>query len=162
MSVTLIVAMDEGGLIGRDGDLPWRLPEDLKHFRRHTLGHIVLMGRTTFQSLPRLLDGRDNWILSRDPAFRPPGATVFADVEAALEQARRQAREVMVIGGAQVYAALLPLAERILLTRVHTRLSGDTRFPDHEFAGWCAVSLDVRSADERHAYPYSFLELTRR
>lgn len=158
--ITLVVAMDEGGLIGRDGGLPWRLPDDLKHFKRATLGHIVLMGRRTWDSLGRPLPGRDNWVLSRDPAFRPEGARAFATLDAALAEAG--AREVMVIGGSALFAATLPLAARIVLTEVHARLPGDTWFPAWDRAAFRELARADHAADPRHAHAYSFVELERR
>jgi dihydrofolate reductase len=157
--LSLIVAVDEGGLIGRDGGLPWRLPEDLKHFRRLTLGKTVLMGRRTWDSLGKPLDGRDNWVLSRDPALRPAGARVFATLEDAL--AAHRDGELMVIGGAGLFAATLPRASRVYLTRVHARLAGDTWFPLEALAGFRETARDDRPADERHAHAYSFVTLER-
>lgn len=151
--------MDRRGLIGRDGQLPWRLPEDLKFFRRSTLGKTVLMGRRTWDSLGKPLDGRDNWVLSRDPSFQPVGARVFGDLDDAL--AAHEDGELMVIGGAALFEATLPLAQCIYLTQVDAELEGDTWFPVTEFPGFREVSRDDRPADARHAWPYSFLMLER-
>jgi dihydrofolate reductase len=159
-SISLIVAMDEGGLIGRNGQLPWRLPEDLKLFRRLTLGKTILMGRRTFASLGKPLDGRDNWVLSRDPAFRPAGVRVFGDLGEAL--AAHAAGELMVIGGAELFRATLPQAQRVYLTRVHARLDGDTWFPPFDTAAFREAGRADHPADARHAYPYSFITLERR
>ena len=158
-SVSLIVAMDEGGLIGRDNQLPWRLPEDLKHFKRLTLGKTVLMGRKTWDSLGKPLPERQNWVLSRDPAFRPAGARVFATLDEAY--AAHAEGELMVIGGAALFRDCLPRAQRLYLTRVHARLEGDVRFPEFDEKAFRVASRDERPADERHAYPYSFLTLER-
>jgi len=152
--------MDEGGLIGRNGRLPWHLPEDLKHFRRLTMGKIMLMGRRTWDSLGgRPLDGRTHWVLSRDPAFRPAGARVFRDLEDAL--AAHGDDELMVIGGADLFRATLPRARRIYLTRVHTRLEGDTWFPLAELLAFRETQREERPADARHAWPYTFATLER-
>jgi dihydrofolate reductase len=159
-SVSLIVAMDEGGLIGRAGQLPWRLPEDLKHFRRLTLGKTILMGRKTFESLGKPLDGRANWVLSRAVEFRPAGCHVFTDLESALSA--HQAGELMVIGGADLFRQALPLAQRIYLTRVHARLAGDTFFPDVSWQEWHETERRELPADERHAWPLAFLTLERK
>lgn len=159
MAISLIVAMDEGGLIGRDNALPWRLPEDLKFFKRTTLGKTVLMGRKTWDSLGKPLPDRQNWVLSRDPAFAPAGARVFRSLQDAL--AAHAGGELMVIGGAQLFREALPLAQRIYLTRVHARLEGDVRFPQFDAAHFRETSREDRPADERHAYPYSFLTLER-
>ncbi len=157
--VTLIVAVAENGVIGRDGTLPWRLPEDLKHFRRLTLGNTVLMGRKTWQSLGKPLDGRANWVLTRDPAFSAPGAQVFRDLDAALAQPPQG--QLLVIGGAELYRQALPLASRLELTRVHARVEGDTHFPDYDPAQWRETARSDHPADERHAHAYSFLTLDR-
>jgi len=152
--------MDEGGLIGRDGRLPWHLPEDLKHFRRLTMGKTMLMGRRTWDSLGgKPLDGRMHWVLSRDPAFLPTGARVFRDLEGAL--AAHGDDELMVIGGADLFRATLPQARRIYLTRVHTRLEGDTWFPLAELLAFRETQREERPADARHAWPYTFATLER-
>jgi dihydrofolate reductase len=158
-SVSLVVAMDEKGLIGRGGQLPWRLPEDLKHFRRLTLGKTMLMGRKTFDSLGKLLDGRDHWVVSRNPSFRPAGCRVFPDLASAL--AAHAEGELMVIGGAEIFRETLPLADRIYLTRVHAVLEGDTWFPAFDAGAFREVARDARPADERHAWPYTFVTLER-
>ena len=157
--ISLIVAMDELNLIGRNGTLPWRLPEDLKLFRRLTLGKTVLMGRRTFESLGKPLDQRQNWIVSRDTGFQPPGCRVFRDIGEALAQA--PPGELMVIGGTSVFQETLPRARRIYLTRVHARLEGDTWFPHLDPAEFREVARSDHPADDRHAYPYSFITLER-
>ncbi|WP_029921279.1 dihydrofolate reductase [Nevskia soli] len=157
--LTLVVAVSENGVIGRDGGLPWRLPEDLKHFRRLTLGNTVLMGRKTFESLGKPLEGRANWVLTRDAAFAAAGARVFRDLDAAL--AASPQGELLVIGGAELYRQTLPLASRLELTRVHAQVEGDTRFPDYDAKQWRETSRVDHAADERHAHAYSFLTLDR-
>ena len=157
--LTLVVAVADNGVIGRDGDLPWRLPEDLKHFRRLTLGNTVLMGRKTFDSLGKPLEGRANWVLTRDAAYAPAGATVFHDLEAALAAQAQGA--LLVIGGAELYRQTLPHAWRLELTRVHASVAGDTHFPPYDPAQWREVAREDRAADERHAHAYSFLTLER-
>lgn len=152
--------MDRNRLIGRGGDLPWRLPNDLKHFKAVTLGKTVLMGRRTWDSLHvQPLPQRDNWVLSRDPAFAPAGARVFRDLEAALAQPRDG--ELAVIGGAQLYRQALPAAQRIHLTRVDAALDGDTWFPEIDPAQWRETACEQHAADERHAYAYRFVTLER-
>ncbi|MGB0212435.1 dihydrofolate reductase [Algiphilus sp.] len=160
MEITLVLAMDEGGLIGANGGLPWRLPADLKHFRGLTMGRTIVMGRTTWDSIGRPLDGRDNWVLSRDSAFAPDGARVFDNFDAL--RAAAPDTGLAVIGGARVYEQFLPHATRIELTRVHARLDGDTRFPDPELADWQAVTMAPHQPDERHRHPYTFMSLVRR
>ena len=157
--LTLVVAVSENGVIGRDGGLPWRLPEDLKHFRRLTLGNTVLMGRKTFESLGKPLEGRANWVLTRDAAFAPAGAQVFRDLDAALGAPPRG--ELLVIGGAELYRQTLPLASRLELTQVHAQIEGDTHFPDYDAQQWRETARVDHAADERHAHAYSFLTLDR-
>jgi dihydrofolate reductase len=157
--LTLVVAVAENGIIGRDGGLPWRLPDDLKHFRRLTLGNTVLMGRKTFESLGKPLEGRANWVLTRDAAFAPAGAQVFRDLDAALAQPPQG--ELLVIGGAELYRQTLPLASRLELTQVHAQVEGDTHFPDYDAKQWRETTRVDHAADERHAHAYSFLRLDR-
>jgi dihydrofolate reductase len=138
--------------------LPWRLSADLKRFRRLTMGKPLIMGRKTFQSIGGPLDGRDNIVITRNAGFRPPGAIAVPSLEAALTLAReyaelRGADEIMVIGGAEVYRALLPFADRIYLTRVHAAPEGDTLFPELAWENWREVSREPlpRGPGEEHA-----------
>lgn len=130
-NLTAVVAMTPARVIGHNGGMPWHLPEDLKTFKRLTMGHPVLMGRKTWESIGRPLPGRQNIVLSRDEAFRPEGAEVVRSLDAlaALEFARP---EVMVIGGAAVYGLLLPHIRRIWVSRIHREYEGDTWFPAFE------------------------------
>lgn len=155
--------MDENGLIGANGGLPWRLPADLRHFKRRTIGKPILMGRRTFDSIGRALPGRDNLVLTRDVDFAAPGVRCVAGFRQAREIAREAgAKELMVIGGARVYELALPGAKRIYLTRVHEAFEGDTRFPAIDWDEWVQVRRDDHAADEKHAHDFSFIELRRR
>lgn len=158
--LSLIVAVARNGVIGRDGTLPWRLPEDLRHFRRTTLGRPVLMGRRTFESIGRPLDRRRNVVLSRDPAFAPAGVEVDRSLEAALARTA-DAEETVVIGGASLYAESLPRARRLYLTRVHADVPGDVRFPDFDLSAWREVERRDFPADARHAHAFSIVTLER-
>jgi dihydrofolate reductase len=159
--VSLIVAMADNGVIGRGNALPWRLPADLKRFRSLTLGKPVLMGRRTFESIGRPLTGRVNLVLTRDAHWAADGALAVHTVAEALEQARESA-ELVVIGGAQVYTLALPLARRLYLTQVHAQVPGDSFFPPYDPAEWRDVERSAQPADERHAWPLTFLTLERR
>jgi dihydrofolate reductase len=139
--VALVVAVAKNGVIGKDNKLPWRLPGDLKHFRELTWGKPIVMGRKTFQSLGRPLPGRDNIVVSRSRRWDAGGVTVVPTVESALEVAAPLAKakgvdEVMIIGGAQIYALALPLADRVYLTEVDAAPEGDTFFPALDPATW--------------------------
>ncbi|NJO22652.1 MAG: dihydrofolate reductase [Sphingomonadales bacterium] len=142
--VAFVVAVAENGVIGRKGALPWRMPSDLKMFRKLTLGKPVIMGRKTFQSIGKPLPGRDNLVVTRDPAFKADGVEVFASVDAAMVHAQTRAAvcgvdEIAVIGGADIFKAMLPCADRIYLTRIHGVPEGDTFFaPD--MVNWREVS----------------------
>lgn len=146
--VALILARADNGVIGREGGLPWHLSGDLKFFKAQTLGKPVIMGRKTYQSIGRPLPGRPNLVVTRDPAFRPEGVEVFSDIATALARGSALAQEsgaeeVMVIGGGQIYAETLPLAQRIYLTEVHAEPEGDTVFPQLDPADWREVRRDA-------------------
>jgi dihydrofolate reductase len=152
--------MARNGVIGRDNALPWRLPEDLKHFKATTLGKPVLMGRRTFASIGKPLPGRTNLVLTRATGWQAGGVTVVHSLDAALAKVR-DAEEVAGIGGAEVYRLLLPLATRIYLTRVEADIPGDTVFPSLEPSQWREVSSRRFRADERNAYDMTFVTLER-
>lgn len=158
--VSLIVAMTPAGIIGRDHHLPWHLPDDLRRFKALTLGKPVVMGRRTFESIGRPLPGRRNIVLSRHAAGLPAAVVVVRDWPAALAAAA-DAPEIMVIGGAEVYALALPAAQRLYLTVVHAEIAGDVRFPGIDEREWREVERSERAADERHAYALTYRVLER-
>lgn len=145
MKISLIVAVAENGVIGRDGGLPWRMSSDLKTFRRLTMGKPIVMGRRTFQSIGKPLDGRDNIVVTRDPHFDVAGVSTCASASEALTLARvlattRGADEIMVIGGAELYQAVLPAADRVYYTAVHAAPEGDRHFPQLSPLEWREIS----------------------
>lgn len=157
MKRTLVVAASRNGVIGREGALPWRLPEDLRRFRRATIGHPIVMGRRTFESIGKPLPKRRNLVLSRDPTFAPEGAEVLSGLEQAFEAAASgDADEVFVIGGEQVFAEALPRADRILFTLVHAELPGDTFFPAIPSERFELVARSEHPADAEHPHAMSF------
>lgn len=160
-SISLVVAMARNRVIGRNNALPWRLSEDLRRFKATTLGKPILMGRKTFESIGKPLPGRRNIVLTRDPAWRAEGVDVVRSVEEALRKAA-DAPELAVIGGAEVYRLVLPLAQRIYLTRVEADVSGDTSFPEIDFAQWREQQTGTQPADERNQYPATFVTLDRK
>lgn len=159
MRLSLIWAMAENGVIGRDGDLPWHLPRDLAHFKRTTRGHAVLMGRRTWESLPFPLPERRNLVVSRQPGFTADGAEVFPSVEAAIAAIGDESR-AFVIGGAEIYRQTLPLADECWVTTVHATVDGDTRF-EFDRAGWTTVEIERFEADERNEYACTIERLRR-
>lgn len=162
MIVALIVALDEDGVIGRDGGLPWHLPDDLKRFKAATTGHVLVMGRRTWESIGRALPGRRSIVLTRDPSFRPPeGVAVAASLDQALALASDCAR-AFVAGGAEVYREALARADELWVTRVHTRVAGDARFPEVDWAAWTMIEEEFHPADARHAFAFTFRRYARR
>jgi dihydrofolate reductase len=161
LTLSLIVAAAENGVIGRGGRLPWRIPSDLKTFRRLTLGKPVIMGRKTYQSIGRPLDGRVNIVISSDAGFAAPGAAVASDLRTAIASAGA-APEIMVIGGAEIYRLALPLCDRIYLTRVHGSPEGDAMFPTPDPALWQEVSATPITPGDRDEFACTLLVLERR
>ncbi len=157
MKITLIAAVAENRVIGRDGGLPWRLPEDLRRFKRRTQGHVVIMGRRTFESLAAPLPNRPAIVVSRSRDLDTGEATLANSLDEALDIARdRGEDEVFILGGSEIYAMALPLADRLELTVVHAEIEGDTYFPEFDLAAWTITEDQRREADDRHEHPFSF------
>src|SRR5579872_4811357 len=161
-ALELVVAASENDVIGRANQLPWRLPADLRHFRALTMGHHILMGRKTHESIGKALPGRTNWVLSRSAGFAPPDCNVVRTLQEALA-AVADAAPLLVIGGAEIYRLCLSRAQRIHLTLVHTNIAdGDTFFGAWRGPEWAETARERHAADDKNAYPYSFLTLDRR
>ena len=143
--VFLVAALARNGVIGACGKLPWQLPEDLKHFRQLTLGHPVIMGRRTWDSLGKPLPGRENIVVTRRPGYAAAGASVASSVQAALALCAGEP-VAFVIGGAEIYAAALPLADGLVLTEIDADYEGDTRFPDWDRAAWRVSQKETHTA----------------
>jgi len=159
--VSLIAAMAENRAIGLDAALPWRLPRDMRHFKELTTGHTVVMGRKTYDTLPRPLPNRRNVVITRDVSYVASGADVFHSLQDALRTVAEN-EEVFVAGGAEIYRLALPFADRIYLTVVHTVLEGDTFFPEFEMSDWLLQEDTRYDSDERHIYSFSFRLYERR
>lgn len=164
--ISLVVAIAENGAIGRGGDLPWRLHSDMRYFRKITMGKPVIMGRRTFKSLPRVLDGRLNIVLTRDRGFVAPDTVMAYSLEEGLAAARASAErtgadEIMVIGGEDVFREVLPQARRIYLTEVLASPDADTWFPDFDKRGWREVFRERHEAGPRDDHAFSFVVLER-
>ena len=157
--ISFVVAFDRNKVIGKNGGLPWRLPDDMRRVRQVTMGKPLIMGRRTYESIGRPLSGRTNIVLTRDPAFHPEGVLTARTPEEALGLAG-DAPEVIVFGGAQVFRQFLPMADRIYLTQVDADVGGDTYF-DFNGNDWLVVENVPHPADERHPYPFNFLTLDR-
>lgn len=158
--VAIVVAVAQNGVIGRDGRLPWHIPSEMQHFRRLTLDKPVIMGRKTFASLKMPLAQRDNIVLTHNREYAPQGAIAVESAQQALKVARdcalaRAAREIMVVGGAAVYAALLPKAARIYFTRVHAKPEGDVGFPELDPGIWREISTQHHPREEKDEFDYT-------
>lgn len=163
--IVFVVAVAENGVIGREGRLPWRMPSDMRLFRRLTMGKPVVMGRRTFDSLKKPLEGRDNIVVTRRPESLPMGLYGAADPVGAVEIARELAQrravdEIMIIGGAEIYGALLPQTDRIYLTRVHSAPEGDTFMPELP-PDWGIVTQTPVDPDPRDEFRATLLVLER-
>lgn len=163
MNLAAIVAIDENGAIGKNGDLLCYLPADLKHFKTITMGHTIIMGRRTWESLPKgALPGRKNVVITRNTDFEAPGAGVYHSLEEAL-QATIQDDKRFIIGGGMLYNEAFELTNTLFLTRIHASFyDADTFFPSFDSSEWKEISHEDHEADERNPYPYSFIELRRR
>jgi len=153
--------MDRNGVIGRDNALPWRLPDEMAHFRRVTIGKPVVMGRRTWESLRKPLAERTNIVVTTQRDYAPAGAKVVHSLDQAWAMAE-PAEEACVIGGSTLYVEALPLADTIYLTEVDAEVEGDTLFPAFDRSQWQETEVARHAADERHAYPFRILELHRR
>lgn len=161
--IAYVVAIDDNGLIGRENDLPWHLPDDLRWFRDRTMGKPCIMGRKTYESLPdryRPLPGRLNIVVTRNTAYEAPGAVVVHSFDEAL-RAAGDAEEIIVAGGADLFHAFMSLVDRLYLTRVHGAAEGDVYFPDYDPAQWREIYRQEHPADERHDYAFTWLILER-
>jgi dihydrofolate reductase len=156
-----IVAMADTGVIGRDNGLPWHLPDDLKRFKALTMGHALLMGRRTFESIGRPLPGRRNLVLTRNTAWRADGCETVTSPAAAIALAGDPG-QLFVIGGAQVFQASWPLVGRIELTEVHAAVFGDVLLSGFEREDWREIAREEHAADARHAHRFSYVTLVRR
>ncbi|MDD5320891.1 MAG: dihydrofolate reductase [Methylococcales bacterium] len=159
MKISLIAAMASNRVIGNNNVMPWNLSADLKKFKQITMGSSILMGRKTFESIGRALPGRTNIILSRNPEYHQYGCLVFNDIETAIKKGCEIAGEIFVIGGADLYEAILPIANALYLTIIHREFQGDTFFPDIDLNEWSEVERENIDDDPEVAFSYSFLKL---
>ncbi len=155
MDISLIWAMTENRVIGRDNDLPWDLPKDMRHFMDTTVGKPVIMGRKNFESMPRALPRRTNIVMTRDQNWRGEGAVVVYDMASALGHARDVARtdgvdEIIIAGGADIYRLALPIATKLYVTTIHATLEGDVFFPEFDLDNWQLTDEVRHAADDRH------------
>jgi dihydrofolate reductase len=154
-----VVAMADNGVIGRGNGLPWHLPDDLRRFKALTMGHVMLMGRKTHESIGKALPGRRNLVLTRNPSWRAPGCETVHSIGTALERAGEGT--LFIIGGAEVFARAWPVIGRLELTEVHARPEGDVLLAGFDRREWREVFREEHTADARHAHAFSFVTLVR-
>jgi dihydrofolate reductase len=163
MKISIIVAIADTGVIGHNNELPWRLSSDLQRFKKLTMGHHLLLGRKTFESIGGPLPGREMIVVSRGTPNLPDGVNLAPSVDSGIEQAQLEGEEeLFVAGGASIYAATLTSCHRIYLTRVHTDIRGDVMFPKTDWSVWTEVSREGIVADDRNEHPSTFIVYDRR
>lgn len=161
MRISLIAAVAQNGVIGKNNDLPWKLPDDMKYFMNTTQGHHVIMGRKNYDSLPpkfKPLANRTNWVVTRQSNFEAPGCHVVPSLSYAVEQIKKEKPdELFVIGGAEIYKLALPMAHRLYLTEIKAQIDGDVFFPSFDRKEWKEISRKPHAADERHLHAFDFV-----
>ncbi len=155
--ISFIVAMDKNHIIGRDNQLPWHLPADLAFFKRVTMSHPIVMGRKTHESIGRVLPGRENIILTRDPSYAADGCTIIHSVDEIKEIEQTKNEELFVIGGAEIFKETFKIADRLYITLIDEEFEGDTYFPEFNQKDWTIVSKEKGLKDEKNPYNYHFV-----
>ncbi|WP_071459892.1 dihydrofolate reductase [Bacillus massilinigeriensis] len=155
--ISLMWAMDDNGLIGKDNELPWHLPEDLKFFKKTTLGHAIAMGRKTHESIGKPLPGRENIIITRNKDYKSESCIVLHSVPALMEWAANKGEEVFVIGGAEIFKETLPYADKLVVTLIHENFEGDTFFPFVDLAEWEKDWQENGIKNDKNPYDYEFI-----
>ena len=164
--ISIIVAIAKNGVIGKGGDLPWKLSDDLRHFAKLTKGHTVIMGRKTYESIARrlghALPDRKNVVITSQADFKAPGCSIIRSIEEAIKTFSDDTEEIFVIGGGEIYKQLLPVANKLYVTEVAIECEGDAFFPDYSKEAWEIISAEPHSKDERNSCDFTFLELVRK
>ncbi len=154
--ISFIVAMDENRVIGKNNQLPWHLPEDLKFFKRVTMGHPIAMGRKTHESIGRVLPGRENIIITRQHGYQSELCTVFYSIEEFVKYCKGRDEEIFVIGGAEIFKETFAFADRLYITHIHEKFDGDTYFPEFHSEQWALVSSEKGIKDMKNPFDYEF------
>ena len=159
----IMAAKAKNNVIGKDNDLVWHLPADLKFFKQTTKGHTLIMGRKTFESLGNPLPHRDSWIVTRNRDFSATGITTFHDLQQAIEAAEKSGLEsVFILGGGEIYRQSMDIADKLILTEVHEEFDGDTFFPEIDGSVWMETSREEHQADEKNKYNFAFVQYERK
>lgn len=160
MNLTIIAAMSENRVIGRDNDLAWHLPDDLKRFKELTKGHHVIMGRKTFESVGKPLPGRTNIIVTNQKEYKAPGCIIVHTLKEAIQKAEND-KQPYIIGGGKIYDQALPLCDTLEITHIHAQVEGDTYFPEVDTSKWQIVAKESHPADDKHEFAFDFLTYQR-
>ncbi|MEW5552371.1 dihydrofolate reductase [Peribacillus frigoritolerans] len=160
--ISLIVAMDQNRVIGKNNKLPWHLPADLQYFKKVTMGHPIVMGRKTFESIGRVLPGRENVIVTRNQEFKAEGCVVLHDIAQIKMFADNHEEEVFVIGGAEIFKEILPFTDRLYITEIHETFEGDTFFPEIDENEWDEIFSNQGSIDEKNRFAHDFIILQKK
>ncbi|QYF80236.1 dihydrofolate reductase [Brevibacterium sp. PAMC21349] len=160
--ISLIVAMDQNRVIGKNNKLPWHLPADLQYFKKVTMGHPIVMGRKTFESIGRVLPGRENVIVTRNQEFKAEGCVVLHDIAQIKMFADNHEEEVFVIGGAEIFKEILPFTDRLYITEIHETFEGDTFFPEIDENEWDEISSKPGNIDEKNRFAHDFIILQKK
>lgn len=159
--ISLLVAMDQNRVIGKDNQLPWHLPADLQYFKKVTMGHPIIMGRKTFDSIGRVLPGRENVIVTRNREYTNTECTILHSIEEVKDFADANEQEVFIIGGAEIFKDILAVADRLYITKIDAEFTGDTYFPIIDEKEWRQVSATPGIVDEKNKYAHEFIVLER-
>ena len=163
MEKIIMVAKARNNVIGRDNKLIWHLPADLKYFKQTTLGHTLIMGRKTFESLSNPLPHRDSWVVTRNKDYKAEGVRIFHSLESAIDAAEQAGLDtVFILGGGEIYRQAMDFADKLLVTEVHAAFDGDTWFPEIDRETWQEVKREEHKADERNKYDFAFVEYVRK
>ncbi|WP_458355106.1 dihydrofolate reductase [Peribacillus frigoritolerans] len=160
--ISLMVAMDQNRVIGKNNKLPWHLPADLQYFKKVTMGHPIVMGRKTFESIGRVLPGRENVIVTRNQEFKAEGCVVLHDIAQIKMFADNDDEEVFVIGGAEIFKEILPFTDRLYITEIHETFEGDTFFPEIDENEWDVISSNPGGIDEKNRFAHDFVILQKK
>lgn len=155
MNVSLIAAMDMNRVIGKDNDIPWRIPADWQHVKRTTDGHSIILGRKNLESIGKALPGRRNIILTRDATFKCEGCEIAHSIEEVFEMTKNE-EEIFIFGGEQIYELFMPYVEKMHITKIHHEFAGDTFFPDVNFSEWKEISVEKGIMNDKNPYHYYF------
>ena len=159
MLISIIVAVTENGVIGKDNQLLWRLPDDMKRFKQLTMGNPIIMGRKTYESIGKPLPGRTSIVITRNPEYKLDEAIVVNSLQEAISKARElDAQEAFIIGGGDLYRQAQSVSDRLYITEIHTTMHGDTYFEIKDPSQWIETERSVREADDRHKYAFAFVD----